>query len=149
MPSRIFIVVVLPAPLRPRNPQIEPAGIWRFKPRNASTPEKVFRRSVVSMIMRSSTSASRLGRVGQRGFEQSSDLILADASRSQSLDRTGDDLLRASNRVGPFPTARVLRNERARAVAQLDDAFVFELPVCLRDRVRIHHELLRKRTNSR
>ena len=37
MPSRIFIAVVLPAPLRPRNPKIEPAGTCRFSPCRAST----------------------------------------------------------------------------------------------------------------
>src|SRR5437867_8143526 len=100
MPSRTLMVVVLPAPLRPRNPKIAPAGTWRLNPRSASTPSYALRSSVVSMIDASATVTSCLDQPGQLRFEQPADLFVGDAALSQPLDGAADDDLSSAQPVG-------------------------------------------------
>src|SRR6266536_2638430 len=98
------------------------------------------------MIMRSATTSSF--RACQRCFEEASDLFVADAATAKAPDCARHERLRFAKRLAPFPRAHVLRYERARAVAQIDDAFALELAVGLRDGVGIHDQLLRERPDS-
>src|SRR5262245_54398768 len=90
MPSSSLIVVVLPAPLRPRKPKIEPAGTRRFSPRTASFASKRFRRSIVSIANASDTTSSCLGQPGQLRLEEAADFLVAQAAVAQPLDSRGD-----------------------------------------------------------
>src|ERR1700738_2388527 len=99
------------------------------------------------MMRRSATTSSFCG--CKRRFEQASNFLVTDAAIAKASDRAGDERLRFAKRLSPFPRARVLRYERARAVAQIDDAFTFELAVGLCDSVGIHDQLLREWADSR
>src|SRR3954463_397106 len=92
IPSSIFIVVVLPAPLRPRKPQMEPAATRRSRPRTASIAPYALHRLLVSMT--ASATLTSLAEPGEMGFEQPTDLFVGQTSFTQFLDRTGDGRLR-------------------------------------------------------
>src|SRR4029078_12654068 len=98
--ASILVVVVLPAPLRPRNPKMDPCGTRRFSPRSASVASKRFRRSTVSMASGSDTPSSCLGQPGELCFEQSPDLFVGQPALTQPLDRGGHDGLRRPQTVG-------------------------------------------------
>src|SRR4029079_8468324 len=144
IPSNSLIVVVLPAPLRPRKPQIDPAGTARSSPRSASTAPQCLRSPAVSMISVSATiaSCSRCGPPGELGLEQPPDLVVAQAPRAQLLDRRRHQRL-AGAVVGRLPGPRAGGDERPGAMPQLDHALVLELAVRLGHGVGIDHELLR------
>src|ERR1700730_18062466 len=97
------------------------------------------------MMSRSATASS----CRERRFKKASNLLVADAAIAEASDRAGDERLRFAKCLAPFPRARVLRYESARAVAQIDDTFAFELAVGLRDCVGIHDQLLREGPDSR
>src|SRR6266545_4079931 len=99
------------------------------------------------MIRRSATTSSFRAR--QRCFEETPDLLVADAAIAKASDRAGDQRLRFAKCLAPFLCAWVLRYERARAVPQIDDAFTFQLAVCLRNGVGIHDQLLGEWPDSR
>src|SRR6478672_12349461 len=96
IPSRILIVVVLPAPFFPRNPLIEPGGTRRFRPRSASTGPYCLRRSVTSIVNGSVMVHSCLGQARQLRFEQPPDFVVFHAARVEFLDRRRDDRLRGA-----------------------------------------------------
>src|SRR6476620_11667762 len=72
-PRSTLLVVVLPAPLRPRNPQIEPAGTARLSPRKASTAPYCLHSPDVSMTKVSLTLASRAVQSRQCRLEEPPD----------------------------------------------------------------------------
>src|SRR6185503_19577114 len=100
IPSKTLIVVVLPAPFRPRKPQIDPAGTAIVRPRNACTGPNTFRRSLVSITRGSATRLSFPAEARELGLEQPPDLVVGDAARSQPFDRARDDRLRGAEPVG-------------------------------------------------
>ena len=147
------MVVVLPAPLRPRKPadgagrHLE--GSARGAPRRRRSS---CRRSAASMT-----------RPCQLTVTSCSDSVPAASSASNSR-RISSSVTPRARAVAPprrrqssarprtcrssFFRSRVRRDERAGAVAQLDDALVLELAVGLGHGVGIDHELLRQRTDA-
>src|SRR3954453_833894 len=113
MPSRTLIVVVLPAPLRPRNPQIEPAGTARLKPRSASTAPYCLRRSDVSMTNASLTLTSCAVRSRQRRLEQAADFLVGDTAGAKALDGGRDERLPGAQLVGRLLRPSVRGYKRA------------------------------------
>src|SRR5438132_13659735 len=70
---------------------------------------------------------AHLGPPCQFRLEQPPDLFVVDAARVQPLYRRRHDALGGAQLVGGFLAARRGRDERAGAVAELDDALVLEL----------------------
>src|SRR6185503_15956380 len=128
IPSRIFIAVVLPAPLRPRNPKIEPGGTCRSSPRSASTPPYRLRSSTVSTTNGSATVPSNPAEAGQFGFEQTPDFGAGDAARAQPLDGRGNRRLPGAEPVGQLLRARLRRHERAGDGVRVDHEFLGQRP---------------------
>src|SRR2546425_9380113 len=93
----------------------------------------------------SATMPASPGQPCQLRFEQPPNLLVGEAARTEPLYRGRDDRLAGAKRVGRLLRPRIPRDERAGAMTQLDDAFVLELAIGLRHRVRIDHELLRQR----
>src|SRR5262245_13129638 len=102
MPSSTLMVVVLPAPLRPRKPKIEPAGTCRSTPRSASTLSYALRRPFVSMAAASAISSSRLRQPRELRLEQPPDLVIRDAARVEPLDGRRHDRLSGAQVVRGF-----------------------------------------------
>src|SRR5262245_18492206 len=100
IPSRILMVVVLPAPFRPRKPKIDPAGTRRSSPRRASVASYRFWRPVASMASVSATGCS-FGPRGSApwsgtdscefGLEETTDFLICEAARAQLVDGAGHD----------------------------------------------------------
>src|SRR6476469_7321483 len=105
IPSSTLMVVVLPAPFRPRNPKIDPLGTRRSSPRNASTrvpPSYDLQSAAVSMIETSATMTSCLAQAGQLCLEQAADFVVSNSTSAQLLDRACDDALAGAQGVGSF-----------------------------------------------
>src|SRR5712691_642682 len=100
------------------------------------------------MTNRSATLISCPAQPRQLRLEQPPDLLAGDAARAQFLHRGRDDHLPGPKLVGHAPRPRIPGDERAGAVAQLDDAFVLELPVGFGHGVRVDHKFLRQRTDA-
>src|SRR5262245_24292072 len=91
---------------------------------------------------------SRAAAPGQLRLEQAPDLLAGDATPAQALDGRGDERLPGAQPVGGPPGGGAGRDEGPGAVAQLEHALVLELPVDLRHRVRVDHQLLRERADA-
>src|SRR5260221_8786324 len=107
--------------------------------------------SASALATLSLTSSSRFrqrGMAGELGLEEPADFLVRQAARAQLVDRGGDGRQSGFHRVGLLLRAGAARDERAGAVAQLDDALVLELAVRLGDRVRIDDELFGERTDA-
>ena len=112
MPSSTLIVVVLPAPLRPKSPQIAPRGTRNERPASASTLPYALRTSAVSMIIPSATLTSRFRESRQLRLEQAANLFITQAPCSQLLDGFGDERLRTAKLLGAaFARARRVGDE--------------------------------------
>src|SRR5687768_7446701 len=101
------------------------------------------------MMNESATMTSCPRQPCQLRLEQPPDLLVGDSARAQSLYGGGNNGLRRANLVGQLLRSGTPRDERAGAVAQLDDPFVFELAVRLGDRVWVDHEFLRQGADAR
>src|SRR5690348_3859282 len=141
-PIRVFIVVVFPAPLRPRKPKILPAGTLRLSPASAACPLNDFRRPCVS-ITNSSMFFSRLHacpHLSYLVFEKPAYLVLGKAKVREFFNRGLDDVLRLPCHSGT--SAYRLADVGSGAVPEFDDPFVLEFAICAHNRVRVHHEIL-------
>src|SRR5258705_13153390 len=101
------------------------------------------------MMNASATAISCFAQASQLRLEQSPDLVVGDSARAQPLDGGRDDGLSRAKLVRQLFRPGISGDERPSALTQLDDALVLELAVRLGHGVRIDHELLRKRTNTR
>src|SRR5690606_32419092 len=135
--------VVLPAPVGPRNPQIDPRGTVNVSPSgpyDLRSPSTSIAGAVPPPADSFITSVLLSSR--KLGFEQTPDCAVIEAELAQPRDAAPHHRARLQNRapVDPAP----LRDERAGAVPQLYQAGVLHLPVSLGHRVWIHHEVLRE-----
>src|SRR5215813_8604470 len=108
------------------------AAGWRRWPscrRPARRTPARLRRSAVSMTNASATLVSCLRQAGELRFEEASNLLVGDAAIAQAADGVDDHGLGGAQLLGGLLCPAAGRHERAGAVAQLDDALVFELPV--------------------
>src|SRR5690349_9597145 len=85
IPISTLMAVVLPAPLRPRNPKMDPRGTCRFSPDSASTSSYRFRSPTVSIAHASATMPSCSDHPGQLGLEQPPDLVVVQTALAQPL----------------------------------------------------------------
>src|SRR5687767_3862785 len=100
------------------------------------------------MMNGSATMTSCPAQPRQRRFEHPPDLLVGHPARAQAIHGSGDDGLARADSFCRLLLARIGRDECAGAVPQLDDAFVLQLAISLRDRVGVNHELLRERPDT-
>src|SRR5438128_907854 len=120
MPSSILIVVLLPAPLRPRKPVMRFAPTRRSSSRTASTSPYRFVSAVVS-ITQDSTICSPLPRrraIEQFRFEQSLNLVLRESIVLQPLDDCADALLCVAGTIRSRLGGTSTRDKRPGAMTQ-------------------------------
>src|SRR5262245_52732178 len=119
---------------------MDPFGTLRVRPSSARTPENDLRRSRMS-ITASVTSSSRAVHAGELALDEPPDFLVRQAVLAETIDGVGHQPLGGAQRgrsgtAGPAP----VRDERAGALTQLDDALVLELAVGLGDGVRVDDE---------
>ena len=100
-------------------------------------------------MMASGTAFSFSRKPRQLRLEQAPNLVFAETARAQPLNRCRHDRLARPHGVCQLPGSAIGADKCAGAVAELDDAFVLEFPVRLRDSVRIDDEPLGERPDTR
>src|SRR5262245_5885632 len=139
-PRMCLIKVVLPAPFSPTRPNTPPRGTvsetsWSatFDPNRRDRFLMLTTASVELHICFPQFLARSAG--GQFTFEQPANLVLAQIQRFELVECGFHDRVRLLHKFGPRHDG--LADESARAVLQLDNAFMLELSIRARHRVRI------------
>src|SRR5579883_349144 len=137
---KVLMVVVLPAPFRPKKPKMLPAGTLKSSPSSARCPLNDFRRSFISMTQSLMFSFFLPGaHRSEFVLQYPAHLLFSETESGQPFDR------RLGNRLS-FPHDFLtphhrLADERSRSMPQFNDTFVFQLAVSPDHRVRIHHQV--------
>src|SRR5208283_1504588 len=148
-PISSLIVVVFPAPFRPRKPKMLPAGTSRLRPVSAGCPLKDFwspRAWITQSLIFPSRCLPR-AMLRQFVFKQPSYLVFRQPKIGEPVKRGLD------NGLGPFrnPGSATYRfaHKSPGPMLQLDDSFMLKFAVGTHDRVRVHHQVFGHTANSR
>src|SRR3954452_10408198 len=108
---------------------MEPFGTPRVRPSSAHAAPNDLRRSRISTTG-SVTPPSRVVDPGELALDEPPDLLVGESVVAEALDRVGHQPLGGAHGGRSRPAgAAPIGDEGAGALTQLDDAFVFELPV--------------------
>src|ERR1043166_5468366 len=119
----MLMVVVLPAPLRPRKPKIEPCGTLRSTPLSTCLFPKRFVRPLISIIASGMALLLRLGReLVQLLVEQAVKFVAGELEVPGEHDGLGDGLGDTTAAFGEAKRGTTLGDESSVTMAAVDEA---------------------------